>query len=110
MAVSYAYDVFGSSAPADTNEATLVTLAATEELISAEVTCTNLSAATITVRVGYGTGASADYWWVYDIDILDNLFMRVFIAGLGSSNKIFVRTNSANNANFTVSGCKKTTT
>jgi hypothetical protein len=110
MAVAYEYDVFASAAPADTNEATLVTLGAGEELINCEVTCTNKSAATITVRVGYGTGASADYWWCYDIDILANLYIRVFVAGLGSLNKIFIRTGTANNANFTVSGCKKTTT
>jgi hypothetical protein len=36
--------------------------------------------------------------------------MNVFVSGLGSLNKIFVQTSSANDANFTVIGCKKTTT
>jgi len=110
MAVAYAYDVFAEAAPADTNLATLLTLGATEELIQVQVVCTNLSAAEITVRVGYGTGASQDAWLVYDIPIIENRFINVFIAGLGSQNKIFARTSSANDANFVVTGCKKTTT
>jgi hypothetical protein len=110
MAVAYAYDVFAEAAPADTNLATLLTLGAGEELIQSYVMCTNLSAADITVRVGYGTGASQDAWLVYDFPVIANMFMNVFISGLGSQNKIFVQTSSANNANFTVMGCKKTTT
>jgi hypothetical protein len=109
MAISYEYDVFAFDAPADTNLATLLTLGAGEELIQSWVVCTNISAADITVRVGYGTGAIQDAWLVYDLDVVANTFMNVFISGLGSVNKIFVRTSSANDANFTVMGCKKTT-
>jgi len=110
MAAAYEYDAFATAAPADTNLATLVTLGAGEELINSWVMCTNISAADITVRVGIGTGASQDAWLVYDFPVIANMFMNVFISGLGSLNKIFVRTSSADDANFTVIGCKKTTT
>ena len=109
MAASYEYDAFATAAPADTNLATLVTLGAGEEFINSWVMCTNISAADITVRVGFGTGASQDGWLVYDFPVIANMFMNVFISGLGSLNKIFVRTSSADDANFTVIGCKKTT-
>jgi len=109
MAVTYEYDTFAYAAPANTNLATLLTLAAGEELINSWVVCTNLSASDITVRVGYGTGVSQDAWLVYDFPVIANMFMNVFISGLGSANKIFVRTSSANNAHFTVMGLKKTT-
>ena len=110
MTIAYEYDAFATSAPADTNLATLVTLGAGEEFINSWVMCTNISAADITVRVGYGTGASQDAWLVYDFPVIANMFMNVFISGLGSLNKIFVRTSSANDTNFSVIGCKKTTT
>jgi hypothetical protein len=109
MAISYEYDAFANAAPANTALATLLTLGAGEELIQSWVVCTNISAADITVRVGYGTGVSQDAWLVYDFDVVANTFMNVFISGLGSLNKIFVRTSSADDANFTVTGCKKTT-
>jgi hypothetical protein len=110
MAVAYEYDAFANAAPANTALATLLTLSAGEELIQSWVICSNISAADITVRVGYGTGGSQDAWLIYDFEIMANSFMNVFISGLGSQNKIFVRTDSANDANFTVMGCKKITT
>lgn len=110
MAIAYEYDVFATAAPADTNLATALTLGAGEELINSWVVCTNISAADITVRVGYGTGASQDGWLVYDFPVIANMFMNVFVSGLGSLNKIFVQTSSANDANFSITGCKKTTT
>ena len=110
MAVTYEYDAFATAAPADTNLATLVTLGAGGELVNSWVMCTNISAADITVRVGYGTGVAQDAWLVYDFPVIANMFLNVFISGLGSANKIFVRTSSANNTDFSVTGCKKTTT
>lgn len=110
MAVSYAYDILASATPADTNLATLLTLTSGQELISAEVVCCNKSAADITVRVGIGTGASPDAYLRYDGSVLANESIRVFVPALGSSNKVFVRTSSANNCDFSIMGCKKTTT
>ena len=110
MAVTYEYDSFGTSVPADTNNATLLTLAAGEELIGAEVLATNISGADLTIRVGYGTGASPDAWMCYDFTLYANLFVRFYIPGLGSANKVFVRTSSANDVHFSISGLKKTTT
>jgi len=109
MAATYEYDVFATSTPANTVEATLLTLGAGEELIQSEVNCTNKSAAEVTVRVGVGTGASPSAYLAYDLPILANLSVRVFIPGAGSLNKVFIRSSSANNVYFTVSGCKKTT-
>jgi hypothetical protein len=109
MAVSYAYDLFATATPADTNLATLLTLGATEELVQAEVMCCNKSASDLTVRVGIGTGASPDAYLCYDFTLYANLFVRFYIPGLGSSNKVFVRTSSASNVDFSISGLKKTT-
>ena len=109
MAVTYEYDIFASSAPADTNEATLLTLGAGEELIQSEVICTNISASDLTIRVGVGTGASPDVYLAYDFPLTANLYVRIFIPGLGSLNKIFIRSSSANNIYFAISGLKKTT-
>jgi len=110
MAVTYEYDSFAYSIPADTNLATLLTLSSGEELIGAEVTAANISASDITIRVGIGTGESQDYWLCYDFTLYANLFVRFYISGLGSSNKVFVRTSSANNCHFSITGLKKTTT
>ena len=107
--VSYEHDTFATATPADTNLATILTLAAGEELLESEVICTNKSASAVTVRVGVGTGAAPASYLVYDLPILANLYVRVFIPGLGSLNKIFVRSSSANNVYFTVTGNKKTT-
>lgn len=110
MAIVYVYNVFANATPADTNEAVLLTLGAGEELINSEVKCTNTSAAAVTVRVGLGTGASPSVYLEKELPILANLSVRVFIPGLGGLNKIFVRSSSANNVDFSVSGLKKTTT
>ena len=110
MAVTYEYDSFGYSIPSDTNLATLLTLSSGEELIGAEVQAANISASDITIRVGYGTGESQDVWLCYDFTLYANLFVRFYLAGLGSSNKVFVRTSSANNCHFSIQGLKKTTT
>ena len=110
MAVAYEYDTFATATPANTNLATLLTLAAGEELVQSEVICTNTSAAAVTCRVGVGTAAAPDAYLVYDLPILANLYIRVFIPGLGSLNKIFVRSSSADDIDFAVSGLKKTTT
>jgi hypothetical protein len=109
MAISYEYDSFADAAPADTNLATLLTLGAGEELVQAQVMCCNISGADLTIRVGIGTGASQDTWLCYDFTLYANLFVRFYLPGLGSLNKIFVRTSSADDVNFTVMGCKKTT-
>ena len=110
MAVTYEYDSFAYSIPANTDLTTLLTLSSGEELVGAELIATNISASDITIRVGIGTGLSQDYWLCYDFTLYANLFVRFYISGLGSSNKIFVRTSSANNCHFSVSGLKKTTT
>jgi hypothetical protein len=110
MAVAYEYDSFASATPADTNLATLLTLGAGEELVQAQVQCCNISGADLTVRVGIGTGASQDYWLCYDFTLYANLFVRFYIPGLGSLNKVFVRTSSASDVDFSISGLKKTTT
>ena len=95
MAVAYAYDSLAYSIPANTNLTTLLSLASGEELIGAELTATNISSSDITIRIGIGTGPSQDYWLCYDFTLYANLFVRIHIAGLGSSNKVFVRTSSA---------------
>jgi hypothetical protein len=110
MAVAYEYDSFASATPADTNLATLLTLGAGEELVQAQVQCCNVSGADLTVRVGIGTGLSQDYWLCYDFTLYANLFVRFYIPGLGSLNKVFVRTSSASDVDFSISGLKKTTT
>jgi hypothetical protein len=110
MAVNYEYDVFANAAPANTNLATIITLGAGEELLNSWVMCTNISAADITVRVGYGTGGTPSAYLVYNFPVIANMFLNVFVSGLGSLNKIFIQTSSANNTHFTVTGCKKTTT
>ena len=109
MAVTYEYDILASAAPADTNLATLLTLGAGEELIQAQVMCCNKSGADLTIRVGIGTGPAQDAWLCYDFTLYANLFVRFYIPGLGSLNKVFVRTSSANNVDFSISGLKKTT-
>ena len=110
MAVTYKYDSFGVSRPADTNNATLVTLDTGEELIGCEIVATNVSASDITIRVGYGVGDVVDAWLCYDFTLYANLFVRLYIAGLSYPNKVYVRTSSAEDCIFSISGLKKTTT
>jgi hypothetical protein len=110
MAVTYEYDVFAAKTPANTNLTVLLALSAGEELIQSWVVCTNISAADITVRVGIGGGAAPDSYLVYDFEVMVGSFMNVFISGVGSENKIYIKTDSASDADFTVMGCKKTTT
>ena len=104
----YEYNNFAYLTPANTSEATLLTLASGEELINAEVVITNKSAGDLTFRVGIGTGASPSIYYAYDMPLLANLYQRIVIAGLGSQNKIFVKSSSGNNIDFSVSGLKKT--
>lgn len=110
MAVTYEYDTFASATPADTNLATLLTLAAGEELIQSEVICANLSVDDLTIRVGVGTGGAPDVYFAYNFPLTANLYVRIFIPGLGSENKVFVRSSSADEIAFSISGLKKTTT
>jgi hypothetical protein len=110
MAITYEYDVFAAKRPANTNLTVLLELSAGEELIQSWVICTNITAADVTVRVGIGSGASPDSYLIYDFEIMANTFMNVFISGVGNENKIYIKTNSASDVDFTVMGCKKTTT
>ncbi len=106
---AYEYNFFANLKPADINEAELITTAFNEELIECIVVCCNLDSIEHTVRVGIGTGVSSDFYLAYDYPIDGNMFHHVLIRGLGNSKKVFVRTNSANNIDFSITGQKKTT-
>jgi hypothetical protein len=110
MAIVYTYDLFDTGNPVNTNLTVLMQLAAGEELLNSWVICTNLSAVDVTVRVGVGNGPGPDAYLVYDFPIIANLFLNVFISGLGNENKIFIKTSSANDVDFALMGCMKTTT
>jgi len=110
MAVTYKYDSFGTARPLDTNNTELMTLDTGEELIGAEVVACNVSSSDVTIRVGYGMSTTVSAWLCYDFTLYANLFVRFYIPGLAYPNKIIVRTSSADNVFFSISGLKKTTT
>ena len=110
MAVTYKYDLFGYARPLSTDNTTLMTLDSGEELIGCEIVATNVSGSDLTIRVGYGQSATPSVWLCYDFTLYANLFVRFYVPGLAYPNKIIVRTSSADDVFFSISGLKKTTT
>lgn len=109
MTATYVYDLFGTSIPADTNEAVLISLVTGEELINCEVRAVNIDTSSHYIRVGIDTDGdnAANIWYEYDTEIQPAIPVSTKIAGLGSAYQVTVRTDTASMIHFSISGLKK---
>lgn len=95
-----------SVAPADTNNATLFT-AQTDSSVLVDVA--NIGAASISVRVGITPSGGSVHWKVYDLAIgPGDSALSIGPWFLQANDAITVRTNTANNAVFSVTGVRST--
>lgn len=93
--------------PSNTNEATLFTASAATSVL---VDATNLGGSAIAVRVGIRpNGGGATQWKVYDAPLpVGESMLGLGPWFLGSGDEIVVRTDTANDAAFSVTGVRST--
>jgi len=92
--------------PANTNNATLFTAVADTSIL---VDVANIGTTTIAVRVGITPSGGSVHWKVYDLAIPANeAALSLGPWFLANGDAVTVRTNTANNAVFSVTGVRST--
>lgn len=92
--------------PANTSDAVLFTASADTSVL---VDVANIGAAVVAVRVGIAPGGGTTHWKVYDVEVpVGNALASLGPWFLQSTDEVTVRTDTANDAVFSLTGVETT--